>query len=470
VDDFLIADTTLERTYHQATFHPSSPVVTYDRPWEWEGSAPFAAVFSDGVWHDPIDGLFKMWYCGGYLSSTCYATSADGVHWEKPAVDRRGQTNVVMQHRRDSNTVWLDHTAREPGERFKMYTAVKQGGWCLTLRVSADGMHWSESLATSPQIGDRSTVFYDPFREVWIYSLRTSQPGTGRARAYREHPDPVAGMHWAEEDKVLWVGADDLDPHHPFFPEIDPQLYNLDAVAYESLMLGLFSIHQGPPNQERNRLRIQKRNEVLLGFSRDGFHWHRPDCRPFLGVTEQEGDWNGGNMQSAGGGCLVVGDELYFYVSGRKRTDQFWDGRGSTGLGTLRRDGFASMDAGQATGTLTTRPLRFKGRYLFVNAEADRGELRVEVLDKRFRVIEPFTVEKCVPLRADRTQQAVHWAGAADLAPLAGRAVHFRFYLRAGSLYAFWVSPDESGASHGYVAAGGPGFIGPVDTVGRDMV
>jgi hypothetical protein len=41
------------------------------------------------------------------------------------------------------------------------------------------------------------------------------------------------------------------------------------------------------------------------------------------------------------------------------------------------------------------------------------------------------------------------------------------FHLQNGKLYAFWVSPDASGASRGYVAAGGPGFTGPTDTVGR---
>jgi hypothetical protein len=45
--------------------------------------------------------------------------------------------------------------------------------------------------------------------------------------------------------------------------------------------------------------------------------------------------------------------------------------------------------------------------------------------------------------------------------------VRFRFHLRQGSLYAFWVSPERNGASHGYVAGGGPGFSGPTDTVGQ---
>jgi hypothetical protein len=42
-----------------------------------------------------------------------------------------------------------------------------------------------------------------------------------------------------------------------------------------------------------------------------------------------------------------------------------------------------------------------------------------------------------------------------------------RFHLTNGQLYSFQVSPDLSGASHGYVAAGGPGLTGPVDTTGN---
>ena len=52
---------------------------------------------------------------------------------------------------------------------------------------------------------------------------------------------------------------------------------------------------------------------------------------------------------------------------------------------------------------------------------------------------------------------------AGDLAKVAGNPVKFRFHLRSVRLYAFWVSPEESGASHGYVAAGGPGLRGTAD-------
>ena len=42
---------------------------------------------------------------------------------------------------------------------------------------------------------------------------------------------------------------------------------------------------------------------------------------------------------------------------------------GATGLVTLRRDEFASMDAGSEQGVLSTRPVRFSGSRLFVNVD-----------------------------------------------------------------------------------------------------
>src|SRR5690606_26599271 len=134
-------------------------------------------------------------------------------------------------------------------------------------------------------------------------------------------------------------------------------------------------------------------------------------------IADQPGAWNWANVQSAGGGCLVVGDELYFYVSGRQgRPGTAEPGICTTGLATLRRDGFASMDwmpgetpvlrtaSGRAgEGTLTTRPVTFTGSHLFVNADVRGGELRVEVLDAGERVIAPFTRDDCHPITGDST-------------------------------------------------------------------
>jgi len=147
--------------------------------------------------------------------------------------------------------------------------------------------------------------------------------------------------------------------------------------------------------------------------------------------------------------------------------DGFWDGNCHTGLAIMRRDGFASMNAGEESGTLTTRPVRFKGKYLFVNVDNPNGQLRVEVLTKDKRPIQGLSTENCNPISRDSTIQQVIWNSGKDLSSVAGKPVRFKFRLKNGRLYSFWVSPDKSGASYGYVAGGGPGFTGPKDTVGK---
>jgi hypothetical protein len=60
VDDFLIEATDLVRTHHRGVYHPATPVVWPDKPWEITPPDPCAMEFSDGVWYDPKDRVFKM--------------------------------------------------------------------------------------------------------------------------------------------------------------------------------------------------------------------------------------------------------------------------------------------------------------------------------------------------------------------------------------------------------------------------
>ncbi len=66
----------------------------------------------------------------------------------------------------------------------------------------------------------------------------------------------------------------------------------------------------------------------------------------------------------------------------------------------------------------------------------------------------------------DSTIAQVRWRGGKDMSSLAGKPVRFRFQLENGSFYSFWVSADGSGASRGFVAAGGPGFSKTYDDAG----
>jgi hypothetical protein len=157
-------------------------------------------------------------------------------------------------------------------------------------------------------------------------------------------------------------------------------------------------------------------------------------------------------LQSVVGAPLIVGDKLYFYLSGRRL-----DGTNeitSTGLATLRRDGFASM---KGTGELLTPKLRFTGEHFYVNTKVT-GELRVELLKADGTVIPGFAKADCKPITADGVKQKVEWKGNATLASLKGQVIKVRFYITDGEIYSFWVSPNATGESQGYTAGGGPGL------------
>jgi hypothetical protein len=465
VDDFLIAETNLQRTFHQPVYHPASPVLRPEREWEVRDEYamrtrkdpnPAAMVFSDGVFFDPADRTFKMWYMGGYQMATCLAVSSDGVTWSRPSFDVVPGTNIVSTANRDSSTVWLDLAEPDPQRRFKM-SLYNLGS--LQLFVSADGIHWREAGRTGPT-GDRSTFFYNPFRRKWIFSIRGNLyqgVQNGRYRLYWESSQFGDAKEWQGQPPVPWIRADVRDRFMNGIAN-EAEIYNLDCAAYESLLIGLFSVFRGEPADR------EKINEVEVGFSRDGFHWTRPDRTPFFPVSNRGGDWNYANVQSAGGCCVIAGDSLYFFLSGRQgRPKKAEPGVCTTGLAVLRRDGFASLGDGSSSGgSVTTRPVRFRGGHLFVNADAT-GEIRVEVLDRDGRVITGCSAAECVPIRGDSTKHAVKWKAQPTLGRLEGDAVRLRFVLQQSRLYSFWIADSPSGRSRGYVAGGGPGFASSTD-------
>jgi hypothetical protein len=173
----------------------------------------------------------------------------------------------------------------------------------------------------------------------------------------------------------------------------------------------------------------------------------------------------------------VVSDELWFYhaafsgnspklrpgETGRFVQDNAMYAGGSTGLATLRRDGFASMQADEDEGVLLTRPLTFSGQFLFVNVDTPQGELRVDLLDEHGYPIDGISGASSYPVSVNSTRHPITWEAFGDLSALANRPIRFKFSLRSGGLYSFWVSPSPRGESRGFVAAGGPAFSGNQD-------
>lgn len=468
VDTFLIDTTDLLHMYHLPEKHPGNPILTCETALERQ-TGIVGGVCRPCVWWHPEKQLFYMWYqAGTYFRGTlALATSADGVHWTRPALAVNPGTNQVLPpgFQPDSYGLVPDWACTDASQRFKLFTTRPGLPQPAFSWVSADGMHWTGQTQTGA-VGDRSSMFYNPFRKRWIYSIRSSF--RGRSRHYRECADFLAGAAWADSDTVPWLAADRLDAPEPGYAHT-PQLYNFDAVAYESVMLGFFELHRGPENKHCARMGLPKLNELSFGYSRDGFHFARPDRRAHIPASRKD-DWERGFVESGGNICVIAGDRLHFYYSGCRgnmegaiRPDGSLNSQcmydpNAIGLATLRRDGFASLHAGASTGHVTTRPVVFSGKHLFINADCPQGELRAEILGADGTVIEPFTLANCRPFTGDKTRAPLTWQGADDLAALVGKPVRLRFGLRRGAFYAFWVSRDAAGHSGGYVAGGGPGY------------
>jgi hypothetical protein len=422
---------------------------------EKNGQEAVAYLGHGGVFFDPAAKQFKMFYTAGWRGPLALATSTDLKTWTRPKLGIL-EDNLLLARGRDAggdNSLWLDLASQN--ERLKLLTDRSRDGHFL--QTSADGREWSVSAPTG-KAGDYCSIFHNPFRNVWCYSIK--QGGKhGRNRWYHESRDFLAGADWSKS--VFWANADRLDDPDPQVG-VPAQLYSLSAVAYESVMLGMFQIHLGPDNKICDDGKFPKTTELKLGFSRDGFHWDRPDRRAFIAATRKEGDWDRAYLHTTTGVCVVLEDELVFpycAFSGiaPSGTRGMYSGA-SVGLAMLRRDGFASMDAGEKSGVLTTRPLKFSGRHLFVNVVAKDGELQVEALGADDKVLATSK-----PLTGNTTKRRVEWNDGADLSALSGKPVRFRFHLTNGQLFAFWVTPDPNGASNGYVAAGGPQYNGTKD-------
>lgn len=468
VDDFLVKETNLRRVFHQAEKYEGNPVIDQ------------AGFRQGGVFYDFDKRQFVASYrrepAGGVQNPLTFASSNNLIDWQEISSPFApiASPNAFWLHF-DSNTLetaWymmgVDRVEPRPSDdpNVPFINAL----WENTMHKSSDGQTWYNGVPLG-RSNDYSSFFYNPFREVWVMSVKHNVPRVGRtlyrSRYYAERNSIESSGSF--HDAVFWINADVQDEPHPEVGD-EAQLYSLHGVAYESLILGSFQIHLGPTNEIASERGVPKYNEIKLGFSRDGFHWDRPDRTSFIKGTYNEGDWDRAFINIPQGGVLVVGDKLWFPYNAYSGiapngSEGMYNGAG-IGLATLRRDGFASMEAESATGTLLTRPLTFSGKHLFVNVDCPGGELRVEVLNEDGEVIEGLNAEACESVRTDATLHKVSWASVEDLSGLEEQPVQFRFHLTNGKLYSFWVSPDENGASYGYLGAGGSGHESIVDSKG----
>ncbi len=215
VDDFLIEKTDLLQMYHLPEKYAGNPILKCETPLERQ-TGIVGGTCRPCVWWNPEKQRFDLWYqAGTYFRGTiALANSQDGLAWTRPVLDVNPGSNQALPlgFQPDSYGIVPDWSAPDPLQRFKLFTTNPGGTQPAHSFTSPDGVHWTNHVATGPT-GDRSSMFYNPFRKKWVYSLRTSF--RGRSRNYWECGDFLAGAKWGPGDSAVWVAADRLDAPEP---------------------------------------------------------------------------------------------------------------------------------------------------------------------------------------------------------------------------------------------------------------
>src|SRR5262249_14462675 len=135
----------------------------------------------------------------------------------------------------------------------------------------------------------------------WVMAVRKDLPEVGEARAYLARKNFADFATTTDQDLVPWLRTDELDKPDPAPGLGDrPQLHKFNAVAYESVMLGMFGVYFGPSFQIAQKEKRPMIIDLEVGFSRDGTNYFRPNRRPFIASAREEGAWNRGFLHSAG--------------------------------------------------------------------------------------------------------------------------------------------------------------------------
>ena len=445
--DRALIESMVDVRLEQAVPRDEGEVFRFDRPWE----GPFCgyATVIDGP-----DG-YMLYYrglptAGGDGSdqeTACVAVSADGLTWERPALEffevRGTATNNVVLA--DAAPVthnfspFLDSRAGvDSAERFKALGGNHESG--LIAYVSPDGLAWTrlqdEPVFREGIFDSQNVAFWSEAEQCYLCYFRTwTGEGYSGIRTVSRTTSPDF-RQWTEPVEMSFGEAPMehlyTNQTHAYFRA--PHLYVGIAARF---MPG----RQVLNDEQAGALGVNPRyfrdcSDAVLLTSRGGSVYDRTFLEGFVrpGIGLQ--NWVSRSNYPALNIVQTGPAEMSFYVN-----QNYAQPTASLHRYSLRLDGLASVRAGRKGGELTTRPLTFAGTKLLLNfATSAAGGVRVEVQDVDGQPLPGFQIDQSVELIGNEIEREVRWRRAdgnySDLGAIEGQPVRLRFRLVDADLYA----------------------------------
>jgi hypothetical protein len=428
-----------------------NPLFGEDKPWEVRFDNLYANVIFDSS-----EKIFKCWYNPfihyqraesvprakrpfvDYDSvpqsqpemGVCYATSTDGLTWEKPnlgLVDYNGSTanNLVLRNqpepsdwRPHGSGIWKDVRDPDPTRRYKIFFSNSKVGMCVSF--SADGLHWRAPVRC-PLIASRGDCHNNSF---WAPSLNMY---VGITRNFDNERRTRLVARTQSPNFIDWNKAEEVLRNLPSEPL--RQTYTMIVFPYANAYLGLLMML----NRGDKIVKTDPENDTVdceLAWSSDTVHWTRIAPGNALIPRGPGRDYDSGCIYAAAYPILRNG-QLWLYYGGNNGKHTDWRD-GFFCLTRLRPDGFAGMET-HDEGLIVTRPIGEKKGWkgmMRIAADATSGSVVVKAL-RGERII-----AESRPVSGDLTDAVVPWR-TSPLSTPSNQPLRFRFELKNSKLYSF---------------------------------
>ena len=361
-----------------------NPLLPSDKLWEnatnnyypnvaWDNSERrwklwYKDVLSDADAIAKMDEPSTVHNVGWYL---LYATSADGVKWERPSVKLHrfaGDSNNNIVARDCPNAgVFRDEAETDPSRRYKMVYDLGLGK--PRVRFSPDGIHWCEGLEPlgfKPTQGDtHNNAFRDPKTGKFLWFTKTY---LGERFVTRLESDDF--LNWRAGGVVL---------RSTLAEGRGTQTYALTVFPYANGYLGYLMMYH---------VANGRKVDCELAWSPDSVHWERvAPGRPLL-ANGPAGSYDGGCIYAQAGPAVIEDGKNVLYYGGSPTVHLGWKRSGALCRATLSEDGFAGYRArDEGGGQVVTAWLRPSGKvrvtgegdYSFTEEAGTSGLVRLKV-------------------------------------------------------------------------------------------
>jgi len=450
LDDYVVGRATgFDRVVH----HPRAMgvVIPADKPWETCCTAPnFFARRPDGTciafynvlyWNPDPQSKTQPDRAQQYDAGTAYATSPDGIHWEKPNLglveapagidwDKSPPLPAPKGISKENNLgvpfIIRDlgqlGNIKDPARRY----ALSYNGKAYFAAEIPDFLHdsnWTSKLvAAGGTFSPRGLAldFWDAQHEEWVGIAQNAVPHWIPAREIARFASKDL-VHW-KSDIVL--APDPEDPHLEGYFDEPMSMYPFYA---DGIVFGLLSWFHGDRTHPDGGLVLQKTpeypyiwpwerkgvNEMRITISRDGGRtWNRTCSRKaWVSHGTEEDSYDRLVLETSL--PLRMGDEDWFYMCvfngdhlttrANAKQDTYYANRvrkGEIALYIQKHNRYVSLRApimreipiqanarpgdGRLGGSnpkpvLITKPLLLAGKTLQLNVEANRGVVRVAI-------------------------------------------------------------------------------------------